>query len=39
VLVSIFLLRHARRVAAPSPGSLPDPTPDTTRPNLRSDPS
>jgi hypothetical protein len=40
VLISIFLLRHARHAAAPdSPGSLPDPTPDTTRPNLRSDPS
>jgi hypothetical protein len=39
VLVSVFLLRHARRVAAPSPGSLPDPTPDTTSPSLRSDPS
>src|SRR4051812_28205249 len=39
VLVSVFLLRHARRGAAPSPGSLPAPTPDTTSPSPRSDPS
>lgn len=35
VLISVFLLRHARRVAAPDTS----PSPDTTRPSLRSDPS
>jgi hypothetical protein len=40
VLVSVFLLRHARRTAAVgSPGSLPEPTPDPTRPSRRSDQS
>jgi hypothetical protein len=40
VLISVFLLRHARRAAAAvSPGSLPDPTPDPTGPSLRSDPT
>jgi hypothetical protein len=38
VLVSAFLLRHGRRTAAAgSPGSLPDPTPDTSSLSRRCD--
>jgi hypothetical protein len=38
VLVSTYLLRHARRTAAArSPVSVPDPTADTARPSRRSD--
>jgi hypothetical protein len=33
VLISVFLLRHARRAEPASPGSLPDRSSDT-RPNL-----
>jgi hypothetical protein len=36
VLISVFLLRHAR---AGAPASLPAPTPDPTSPSLRSDPT
>ena len=36
VLISIFLLRHAR---AGAPASLPAPTPDPASPSLRSDPT
>ena len=47
VLISIFLVRHARRGIASEPASEPasDPAPDsaaplyTSRPSLRSDPS
>jgi hypothetical protein len=40
LLISVFLLRHARRAtAARSPGPLPDPTSDPTGPSLRSDPT
>jgi hypothetical protein len=39
VLISVFLLRHARRARAPVPAPATAAPLDTSRPSLRSDPT